>query len=445
MQKRGSAARWKVGSMNRKEKAVALLAAVAVAIAAYNCYPYFERLSGDRRAGFSWLEVRRAMRGEPDHVVLTPAFDLSSSVAIAWRTSTFASDGVVQFGSLMDGEEPRFEEKKAERIVPAFEQRSRGIAFVNHSVVLRDLLPGASYRYRVGSRERDTWSEYRTFSTAPESSESFAFIYVGDTQMYPERVRRMLSDADRRHPETEWYMIGGDLVDNGNDLSLWNAFFVELGELFSCKPVAPVMGNHDHGFQSKNIGQSVFNAYFTLSDRDGKRLDGVANYGFRRGNAYFIMLQLPDVGVQTEWLEKELRVASESGFDFITVMFHHPVYNVYKGRSNPEAEELWVPLFDKYGVDLVLSGHDHSYMRSKRLRGGRPVAEGEPGTTYVVATGCEKFYDFVKLDIAETQFTNTATYQLIVMKKDADGFPMLVYQARDASGKIVDEFTYVKR
>jgi Calcineurin-like phosphoesterase. len=126
-------------------------------------------------------------------------------------------------------------------------------------------------------------------------------------------------------------------------------------------------------------------------------------------------------------------------------MIHYPVYNPKNGRQNSVAKEQWVPLLDKYGVDLVLSGHDHSYMRSKPLRAGREAAQGEPGTTYVVATGCEKFYKFNQLNIAERQFTDTATYQLISIMPDASGKLALFYSARAPGGEVLDEFHLQKR
>lgn len=382
---------------------------------------------------------------KPDGAIIVPRFDMATSVAITWRTSGEVGEGFARFAKIMDGIPGEFAEVRAETVSLSPELSGTDGAINRHTAVLTNLTPNTAYRYRIGGGERDTWSQHRTFSTGPDTPDTFSFIYVGDTQSDPKRVGAMLEAADLRHPETAFYMIGGDLVDNGNQGHLWNAFLAETEKVFSRKPVAPAMGNHDFGMPPSSRGPTLFNAYFQPPYRERPPAGEVSNYAFRLGSAYFIVVNPHDVPRQAEWLENALRAADGAGCDFKTVMFHHPVYNTIAVRSNKAAEELWVPLFDKYGVDLVLSGHDHNYMRSKRLKAGRPAGDDEHGVTYVVATGCEKFYEFVKLDIAEKQFTNTATYQYIVMGRTAEGLPVLRYQSCDRDGEVLDEFELIKR
>jgi 3',5'-cyclic AMP phosphodiesterase CpdA len=77
-------------------------------------------------------------------------------------------------------------------------------------------------------------------------------------------------------------------------------------------------------------------------------------------------------GEQTRWLETTLRKASEEkGIDWIVVQTHYGALSSTKTGygSDKGAREEWLPLFDKYGVDLVLCGHDHDYERSYPVRG----------------------------------------------------------------------------
>ncbi|MCD8352259.1 MAG: metallophosphoesterase family protein [Planctomycetaceae bacterium] len=375
-------------------------------------------------------------RTVPDTITITPARDTSTSMSFSWRTSEAVPDGVIQYVTDNAASENYEEATAVMTSLTSKELRSDNTIHC-FSVTLANLKPATRYRYRVGSKSTGKWSETATFSTAPQKAEPFSFVYIGDTQIKPHRVGSMLEGIEKRHPEAAFYMIGGDLVDMGDLRNLWDDLLARTHSIFSNKPVVPVMGNHDFG--DNGFGANIYNAYFNTPNRDSQRPDKVFNYSFRYGDAAFIVMNDMDVKGQSDWLEKALQAAEADGSAFKIVMFHCPVYNPKQHRDNPAAKTYWVPLFDRYKVDLVLSGHDHSYMRTKPLRAGNAVENGQTGTTYVVATGCDKFYKFEKLDIADRQFTNEATYQLISISTEADG-RRLAYTAYNRNGKIRDSF-----
>lgn len=81
--------------------------------------------------------------------------------------------------------------------------------------------------------------------------------------------------------------------------------------------------------------------------------------------------------LQILWLEKTLREAREpgSGVEMIVVQFHFPFASVDTGNSCDMGERVaFGPLFDKYEVDIALSGHNHNYCRSLPVRGYDPPA-----------------------------------------------------------------------
>ena len=124
---------------------------------------------------------------------------------------------------------------------------------------------------------------------------------------------------------------------------------------------------------------------------------------------------------------------------------HHPVYSVSKGRDNPELRDAWQPIYDKYQVDLVLQGHDHSYGRTGLRRHSTNVPTGttfrseDAGTVYVVSVSGPKMYR-----AGDAQFVrradNTQLYQIITVDQDR-----LIYRARTATGRPYDGFTLVKQ
>lgn len=385
------------------------------------------------------ISVLHEAESRPDNIVLTPTNDMRTRVSITWRTSNSVSDGFVQYSKVSgnNGDQASTERQADQKILYSRELTSNNTVHC-HTVTLGGLEPGATYRYRVGSKERNAWSDYRSFTTAPVDPDSFSFVYFGDTQAHPDRFAKMLLEVEQRHPETAFYMIGGDLVEAGYLRNLWDDLLAYTDTVFSVKPIVPAMGNHD---LNGKVGSGTFSTYFNLPFTEIVGGSSELNYSFQYGKAFFIVINARrDLDKQAAWLEAELQKAEAAGSQFKVVMCHFPAYNPKQGRKNTKAQEYWVPLFDKYGVDLMLSGHDHSYLRSMPLKAGSPASPGQTGTTYVVATGCEKFYDFQTLPVAAKQFTGITTYQLITIKFDSEGLPKMLFTAHSPSGEILDAF-----
>lgn len=384
-------------------------------------------------------DVIHAAGEKPDHIILTPRGDCRTMAAISWRTAASVTDGVVQYARADEPEPVRYLECPSVDSILVSGELTSDVAVRCHAATLTGLTPGATYRYRVGSGTADVWSEYLTFTTAPAVIAPFSFVFFGDTQTGPAGFGALLAGVERRHPDTAFYLIAGDLVDKGDYRNGWDEFLAGTSAIFSRKPLAPAMGNHDYG--GTGAGAGIFAAYFDLPGGIREETGEPANYSFMYGNVCFLVVNSLETAEQTQWIENELRRADEMRADFRVAMFHVPVYHPKKNRSNRAAQKHWVPLFDKYGVDLVLSGHDHSYLRSQPLRGGRPHPDG---TVYVVATACDKFYPYKKLDIARTQLADTVTYQVIAVGVDSGGRPALRYTAYNPDGEAVDAFGTIK-
>lgn len=425
------------------KKAFLILSLVAFSVVAYSGiynYPirFREKYTSAPDSQAAWHVSKKV----PDNIVVTVTPDMTSSMALTWRTSSDVADGVVQYMPLgrEDGNAGLLEAPAS--VTALFSDELLSDKAVNcHSATLAGLKPGTAYRYRVGSASAGAWSEYRVFSTLPEAPDSFTFAYYGDVQVGPESFGKMLRHVEKEHPEVQFHMIGGDLVDRGELRNLWDDFMRCTSPVFSRKPLAPVMGNHDFG--RDGVGARYFNAYFAVPGRDELPPESPVNYGFQAGGVYFLVVNGGDPEENAQWLGNELRLAEASGCDFKMVVHHYPLYTVKLGRkTDPEdlmREELWTSLFDAYDVDLMLAGHDHSYMRSKPMAGGRPVGEGEPGTVHIVANGGDKHSKFKQLDISEMQFTGEATYQLITVTRDRQGRAALRYAAYDDDGELRDE------
>jgi 3',5'-cyclic AMP phosphodiesterase CpdA len=125
------------------------------------------------------------------------------------------------------------------------------------------------------------------------------------------------------------------------------------------------------------------------------------------------------------------------------------MYSPASDRDNIELRQMWKPLFDKYRVDLILSGHDHTYSRTglvdtKNLKnvptGYQQAYDPKIGTVNVVSVSGPKLYEITKGKYAKTFAENTQLYQII----DIDG-NNLRFRAFTATGKLYDEFQLQKR
>lgn len=92
---------------------------------------------------------------------------------------------------------------------------------------------------------------------------------------------------------------------------------------------------------------------------------------------------------QRDWLRAKL---AGSTARWQIVAFHHPAYTCGGYFGNSAVLSRWVPLFERYGVDLVLAGHDHNYQRFKEHRGVRYVVHGGGGAPLYSIRACPASY-----------------------------------------------------
>ena len=377
----------------------------------------------------------------PDQIISGPAENSARSIRLSWRTSGQINGGEVRFWKSTASPE-FFLTAKAKFIVMNSPELRSDRVIHRFAAVIDDLEPAGTYFYKVGDPSTGAWSEINSFVTAPEEPLGFSFVYFGDTQANPAEFGRLLKDVDDRHPDTALYLIAGDLVEDGEWRYMWDAFAHSVSPVFAKKLLAPALGNHDYR-DLNGQGLKYFSSYFNTPDNGPTGLAKGRCYSFNYQNFLFIVLDSNnDLAQQSKWLETQLALNSQAKFKI--VMFHHPPYHPKGGRDSLEIQHLWTPLFDKYGVDLVLNGHDHSYLRTKKMKNHLPVSRVEDGAIYVVSTSCDKFYDYVSLPEAEIQIDNTLTYQKISIDQNGKNGSRLTFKTFDRQHQLKDEFILEK-
>lgn len=277
-----------------------------------------------------------------------------------------------------------------EKIEAAFAEQTYFAEAVNtpyiHTALLSGLKPGAVYEYRIGNGKRSTqWKRLAT-----DGGGAFKALIFPDSQSsdYSD-WERIAQAAWKRHPEAAFFANLGDLVDNGEDASQWRAWFQSLHGVMETIPVVPVLGNHetyDLNWQVRNP-EAYLNFFKLPSNGTGHMQEQY--YSFDYGNVHFSVLntQLEEMlptypsllEEEKNWLAVDL---AQSQKKWKIILMHKDVlqYEI-RGRTDrrPGISEIgraFMPLFDQYNVDLVLTAHLHTYRRRARLYQFQPDSRG---------------------------------------------------------------------
>ncbi|MEM0927488.1 MAG: metallophosphoesterase family protein, partial [Planctomycetota bacterium] len=255
-----------------------------------------------------------------------------------------------------------------------------------HEVRLTDLQPETQYFYRTESQTDDEsdpiTSDVFTFQTAVKAETPFAFAVISDTQGNPEVAGKLATFAWEQRPN--FLLHPGDLVSTGPNDSHWTEhFFPSMNPLIRRVPFFPVLGNHEQN--AKN--------YFDYVSLPAPEF----RYTFSYGNLQCFMIDsnrnIDPGSDQYRWLDAQLK---KSEATWKLVCHHHPPYssdendygNLWKTnkstRGDLRARQL-VSLYEKHDVDLVWTGHIHSYERTWPIRSGKAVDGSAP--IYMVTGG----------------------------------------------------------
>ena len=176
-------------------------------------------------------------------------------------------------------------------------------------------------------------------------------VVYGDSRSGKTVQQKIINDIIGFHPTAVFHT--GDLVGNGLDPAEWTSFNAIISGLLRTAEFYPALGNHE-------LNSPLFFKNFRLPN-NGRW------YSVDKSGIHFIVLDTnSDINIGSEqyrWLEKNLKDVNKS-LKFIVAVFHHPLFSTGRHGSNKVLRNLLVPLFEKYGVNIVFSGHDHDYERS---------------------------------------------------------------------------------
>jgi len=364
--------------------------------------------------------------GTPEQIHLTWGEDPARTVHLSWASPGAARNPRVHI---------RTEASGADRVIDA-EERSytdglSGQTVFTYHATLAGLEPGGVVQYTVSAdNDRRAGQPFgASFRTAPHGRAAFRFTSYGD--LATPNTAWALSSPQSRHAVAAverfaplFHLLNGDLCyANLNPQAqprVWADFGNNVQISAAQRPWMPCTGNHEIEFGNGSLGLNSYLTRYRLPD-NGTAFPGCW-YSFQVGAVLFISLSADDVihqesgafvpgpdpllpaastgnapipagssiylhgysgGAQTRWLAETLARSAAADVDWIVVQMHQDALSSSKHGNGCDKgiRDAWLPLFDRYGVDLVLCGHDHCYERSWPVRGcnhdaGRDAASG---------------------------------------------------------------------
>ncbi|MEM6638336.1 MAG: metallophosphoesterase family protein [Pseudomonadota bacterium] len=382
----------------------------------------------------------------PERIILTWSGDPATTQSVTWRTNTSVGKSFGEI-ALANADGWSLEPERFEATTERLKTKNNEAHY--HSLTFENLSPDTLYVYRVGDGKN--WSEYQHFRTASDRPAPFSFLYFGDAQndvrMHWSRVFR---EAFKDAPRAAFALHAGDLVNVPSSDVEWGEWHDGPAWVNGTLPVLATPGNHEYEWVNRQ--PTVVTAHwrpgfaFPLQDPP-KGLEETVYYIDYQGVRFISLDSNVDHAEQVPWFRKALE---NNPNRWTIVTFHHPVFSPVIERDNDTLRNAWKPLLDEFKVDLVLSGHDHTYARTGDL-GDRPPLKNVPdgyqqaydpsiGTVYVVSVSGPKMYPIEENRFAKRIAERTQLYQVIDVN-DAE----IRFRAFTATGELYDAFTIEKR
>lgn len=377
----------------------------------------------------------------PDRIILNLTQEAATSIAVTWRTDVTITESFCELQILSGGKINPENTKsfKAKTTTVKYEYEGEPTIEVNqHSCVFTDLIPGTKYLYRVGSV--GNWSEWLEFQQPSSDNNRFSFVYFGDPQTdIKSQWSRVVRKAYKTDPDCSFMLYAGDIINRAGRDSEWNEWFEAGSYIFGSVPQVLTPGNHD--YEDLQIDPH-WKYQFTQPGNGPKEVKGTCFYVDYK-NLKIISI---DSAVESEledengaalksqklWLDSLLAANTK---DWVIVTTHLPFYSTKESRDNPQLRKHFQPILEKYGVDMVLTGHDHSYGRGI----ASDNASSKSSVVYVVSVSGPKLYEAGNKEWMQFKGNQQQLFQLITIEGDK-----LNFSAYTVDGELFDEFAIKK-
>lgn len=375
--------------------ALALMMLASTAISVYAATEHWNDAStvSTSQDWVKWKNDWESIKNDYEKIALTPGKD-ESELNFAWLSKTSIEPAVrISMNKDMTGAT----EFKGTQTATEVAETNLSYGYYANKVTVSNLAEETTYYYQVNKNGQ--WQDVVEFTTGDK--DDFSFLYVGDPQigackgqvssenetMSREIAARndafnwaeTLKNATTAHPEASFMVSAGDQV-NTSTYEYEYAGFLNPKELMSL-PIAAAIGNHDSGSIQYSYHFNNPNTFSSdqIEYTEGKTKAG-SDYYYTYGDALFIMIDTNNYNCATH--ENVIKKAIEENPDctWKILTFHQDIYGSGHDHSASDGIILrtqLTPIIDRYDIDVVLQGHDHTYSRTYQLSG-----DGKTHTAY---------------------------------------------------------------
>ena len=376
--------------MNKKRLIISLLAIITVVGAIVGSYVYrdtiYSRIARTA-AVVSGQEIKPLLDSESRYIRQIVAQDNSTSRTIMWQSDNSEADAVIEY---------RLEGAEKSQTIGATDKAftDDGSTTYIHEAILTGLTPNTKYEYRVGygTDRRSDWYRLETAGASVYDVLIYPDSQSGDYSQWEEIVK----SSALRNPRTALYISMGDLVDNGEHAYQWRTWLNSIRPLSANVPLATTLGNHEmYTLDWKMREPYAYLNYFAVPS-NGNETFNRRYYSYDFGDVHYVVLDTmlyesnhednhdthhPDLyDVQVQWLRQDLTANTKK---WTVVLMHRDPFQYAFDRPGAnravgfdDEGVLFMPIFDEFNVDLVLSAHLHSYRNRGHVRNFERDASG---------------------------------------------------------------------
>ena len=368
--------------MNKSKVLKTIIAIAALVVLVIGGYVYKDAIQSRiarTAAVVSGQEIKPLLDSESRYIRQIVARDNSTSRTIMWQSDSSEADAVIEYRLVGD---------EHTQTIGATDKAftDDGSTTYIHEATLTGLTPNTKYEYRVGYGA-DRRSDWYTLETAGAS--------VYDVLIYPDsqsgdysQWEEIVKSSALRNPRTALYISMGDLVDNGEQAYQWRTWLNSIKPLSANVPLATTLGNHEmYTLDWKMREPYAYLNYFGVPP-NGNEIFNRRYYSYDFGDVHYVVLDTmlyesnhednhdthhPDLyDVQVQWLRQDLAANTKK---WTVVLMHRDPFQYAFNRPGAnrdvgfnEEGVLFMPIFDEFNVDLVLSSHLHSYRNRGHVR-----------------------------------------------------------------------------
>ena len=368
--------------MNKKRLIISLLAIITVVGATVGSYVYRDAIYSRivrTAAVVSGQEIKPLLDSESRYIRQIVAQDNSTSRTIMWQSDNSEADAVIEY---------RLEGAEKSQTIGATDKAftDDGSTTYIHEATLIGLTPNTKYEYRVGygTDRRSDWYRLETAGASVYDVLIYPDSQSGDYSQWEEIVK----SSALRNPRTALYISMGDLVDNGEHAYQWRTWLNSIKPLSANVPLATTLGNHEmYTLDWKMREPYAYLNYFAVPPNGNERFNR-RYYSYDFGDVHYVVLDTmlyesnhednhdthhPDLyDVQIQWLRQDLTANTKK---WTVVLMHRDPFQYAFDRPGAnravgfdDEGVLFMPIFDEFNVDLVLSAHLHSYRNRGHVR-----------------------------------------------------------------------------